>query len=212
MTYVNPHMREALGGHKLRCICNTDLVKVYLMHREGTGTMRVQLAFTPEGIHLTGDICLGRDNSGISTAHYKPLGWFANPELSESYLCGKFLTKQLQQEVMVADARRNAEEYAREAADTQWNQERNVELAGKWLALAVALERCNDEHEAVQCMYEHYSEVDDPDSFENFGMDYPLTDAGWLCAIQERFARLYTELSDDRHLLDMTVRGLGHQG
>jgi hypothetical protein len=80
VTYIKPHMRKAFADHKLRVVCDTEDVKVFLMHREGTGIMRTQLAFTPEGIHITGDVCLGRDNSGIGTTHHKPLGWFAQPQ------------------------------------------------------------------------------------------------------------------------------------
>lgn len=198
MTYIQPHMRTSLEGHQLKCLCYTESVKVFLLHRPNTGIMRVQLSFTPEGIHLTGDVCLGRDLSGIGTQHFKPLGWFANPDLGKSYgyLCEKFLYKQFQQEKAVEDARFNAEHYASMAADETWDDEERQTyrtLAGSWLQFAVELQRCNDDVDAQHCAYGYYGELDDPDAFEGLGMDYPREDAGWLCAIQEKFAELFAK-------------------
>lgn len=193
-SYVMPHMRKAFETHKLDCFCDTPDVKVFDLRRPGTRNMCVQLAFTPEGIHLTGDLSLGRDQSGIGTVLHKSLGWFSG-ELSEGYLCSKFLTKQFQQEEAVENARFTADHYAEMVNDPTWEDEReqNKELAGKWLAFAVALERCDDDASALQCANEHYYEMDDPDAFEGLGYDYPRADAGWLCIIQQTFARLYAE-------------------
>lgn len=82
---------------------------------------------------------------------------------SESYLCEKFLPTRWQQEV----ARRQAEEWAVDAEDG-------------------ALQVTCDRHAEMR-------EVCGPDCFEDFGMDYPLADAGWLCALQSRFVALYQE-------------------
>lgn len=200
MSYIKPHMRADFSEHKLRTVCDTEDVKVFLLYREGTGIMRTQLSFTPEGIHITGDVCLGRDNAGIGTRHFKPLGWFANPTLgaSQKYLCEKFLYKQFQLEAAVEDARFNAEHHAENALEDAWDDEEresHSQLAGKWLVLTKQLERCDGDHDAqeaaAQAYYHELSE--DSDAFEDFGMDYPRDDAGWLCIIQETFARLYAE-------------------
>lgn len=188
-------MRKAFEDHYLTTTCDTPDVKVFYMRQPETRAFAVQLAFTPEGIHITGDVALGRDRSGVGTSVGcgKTLGWFCG-ELSEGYLCEKFLTKQFQQDAAVEDARNNAEEYARQANDESWDDEertRCTRLAGQWLTFALELERCDDDFDAHQCAMEAYNDIDDSDSFEGLGYDYPRTDAGWLCAIQKKFAELY---------------------
>ena len=209
MTYVRKNMAKCLLEHELTEECNAGGVRVFRMSRPATREFCVQLAFTREGIFLMGDLCLGRDQGGIGTRGGHGLAWFQK-ELSEDYLCGKFLTKQWQLRVAaedvagrLSDAEQELEEGRRELCaehgvgsvadlDTEAIDEadelsdclREVE---QWRAVADSM---HDES-TERCLHEAADKAGIVDFWDyGIGWDYPRADAGWLCAIQQRFVAL----------------------
>lgn len=206
--YIRPHMRKALAGHMLTCLVSTDEVHIYRMARPGVRAYCVLLAFTPEGIFIQGDVALGRDRGGIGTPVYKSLEWFAG-QLSADYLCSKFLSKAWQREVAsrdIVDQLHHAEQELAEACEDELryrglgeddvsDEELHASPAVREYADAVEgwreVQDCLRDEVSEHEIYEVYSKY-----FCDFleyciGYDYPLDDAGWLCAIQERFSQLF---------------------
>lgn len=197
MSYVTPHMVEALAGHFLTTVAigkPLETVQLFAMRRPGTNMWRVQVTFTPEGIAIQGDIGLGAGHGVCSCPGYG-FEWFAglgrpqfDGKLTETYLCEKFLRREFQRDVAIRDVKRRRDE-----AHTDGPHETYLE----WQTLFENIERADNEHDAYQTLWEAYS--DDLD-FEDVGMDYPLADAGWLCAIQQRFAALVLEARREHRL------------
>jgi len=202
-SYVQPHMAESLEDHVLETICFTDSVKVYRMRRPGTMMMRVQITFTPEGIAIQGDCC--PQLHGVCSALGYGLSWFAK-RLSEGYLCEKFLSREWQQEVAVqdiADQLSMAQEDLNKAIETEAEgrvppETREEVLAGtdfKDESDAFAMWQAVQDGFHADTGPEGLYEIASPliDDFWDYavGMDYNLADAGWLCAIQQRFSELW---------------------
>lgn len=181
MTYIQPHMRECLKAHILEPLETGEKVQAFYLKKPGQGrAMSTLILFTPEGIVLQGDLTPGQ-NGNVSTIGYG-LNWFRG-ELCGSYLCEKFLTKCYVPE-LVTD--KLLAEILRQRREGELDQEKARE--------------CWDE---VECefefdfsnpsdTYKFWTEElgnDDGDGCPGFG--YRPGEAGWLCAIQERFAELY---------------------
>ena len=172
MSYIDKHMTESLKDHELTMIADTPDIKAFYMKRPGTRHFSILLVFTPEGIGLTGDLSI--DNWGVWSMFGSPnLGWFSS-QLSEDYLCGKFLK------------------------EGHWDADRAAD------AIAFALDPDEDvtaEREIEKNLRER--DIDNPndlyhamskaglcttDGFPGQGFD-PAA-AGWLCAVQQRFREL----------------------
>lgn len=202
MTYVKPHMTQALAKHTLEKVSEG----VWRMRRPGGSDYRVLLTFNEEGIVLQGDIGLGPAQNGICSRGGYGIGWFGKP-LSEDYLCSKFLSKHWQLEVAktdieswVQDARAELDRVKKEEADSRSEDDpeepdedcfkEEEKTLNSWLAIQASI---GDETSAEELYEEGSRHFDD---FWDYGVghDYNIADAGWLCAIQQRFATLYGEV------------------
>lgn len=179
MTYIQPHMRESLAGHVLETVLESEKIRAYYMKRPGHGRMMSTLIlFTPEGIVLQGDLTPAQ-NGNVSCLGYG-LDWFSG-QLSEGYLCSKFLTH-----VFVPDyARRGLrDEILEQRRDGRLEKDKAREL---WDSVHVS-----DDFQGPSQVYEFWTdELLNMDSEGCPGYGYEPGEAGWLCAIQQRFAELY---------------------
>jgi hypothetical protein len=102
---------ETFKKHFLEQVLDTPKFKAFYLKAPGLGRMESCLImFSPEGINILGDLCPGNDsrNSGVHAYGYG-LEWFAG-NLSWSYLCEKFLSKEWHKELAEEDCRRIADE------------------------------------------------------------------------------------------------------
>lgn len=181
MRYLEPHMTGALAEHVLREITppGSPVRGFYLERPEGGRAYSILLLFTPEGIILKGDIQLGEN--GVMSRGQQKLGldWFASRH-DEAYLCDKFLPLVWQPDVAIRDLHEmltdNPSLTAVKEALVAWEFE----------------EPTQDDLLAVLT-----DESVDIDTRMSVGFDYPLHDAGWLVAVQQRFADLYNPLVDN---------------
>ena len=165
MSYVEPHMTKALADHTLREITpEGSPVRAFYLERNRRRAMSTLITFTPEGIHINGDLSPGARSA--TTIRYYGVEWFAR-EHSEDYLCSKFLDKEWQEEVALRDL----------------------------TSLAATDPRVNDfiEEGLIQeDLREMAEELGmDLEDISHIGYDYHLGHAGWLVAIQRKFAELY---------------------
>lgn len=94
MSYVEFSMRDALKNHVLEEVPGSEKLQGFYMTEPGQGrAMSTLILFTPEGIVLMGDLCPNL-NGAVSVYGYN-LGWFSK-QLSEDYLCSKFLRQEWQ--------------------------------------------------------------------------------------------------------------------
>lgn len=180
MTYIEHHMREALAEHVLCPVLDSGNFKAFYLKRVGEGRMMSTLiVFTPEGIVLQGDLTPGR-NGNVSTLGYG-VGWFSG-QLSEGYLCEKFLTK-----VFVPAY---AEEGLKDEVIRQ-RREREIDKAKArdlWDSMPGEIEDFTGPTETYNFWTDDLGN-EDGDGCPGYG--YEPGEAGWLCAIQQRFAALY---------------------
>lgn len=173
MTYVTDYMKQQLVEHTLEVAGGC-----LRMGKPETVFYEVFLAEVANRLCITGDIMLGGNLHGVVSAPGYSLDWFGG-ELSESYLCEKFLRKEWQWEVVVEDM--NALFESGEAEDW-W------ENTGKIRDFLRNPEWRYGEP-TIQEFYEFMEGVGN-DGSELPGHDYPRGEAGWLCAIQQRFVEL----------------------
>ena len=174
-TYVIDHMKKSLAKHVL----DPQLDGSLRMGIPGDCIYEVYLVEFANRICITGDIYLGGNDNGIvSNIGYK-LPWFAG-RLSECYLCEKFLHRKWQWPAAVEEI--NA---AIEFDEDGWWAEQSNELK-KFISSPGWKYDTPTESE----FYEFMSELGD-DCCESVGYDYPRAEAGWLCAIQQKFSELW---------------------
>lgn len=179
MSFVTAAMKESLKDHVLEeALPFGNGFLAYYMNRPGKGRMMSTLiVFTPEGIAILGD--LTPERHGSISAYGYGVGWFGSDK-SEYYLCEKFLTREWQCEV----AERWCEEHLKEL-----KADGPVENLEEWGQLLLDLQGGEmDCGEFQRTLYDIEYEVEDE------GFEYPLKDAGWLCAIQQKFAELYSKM------------------
>lgn len=177
MSYIEPHMRKALSEHVLETVLESEKISAYYLKRPGQGRMMSTLIlFTPEGIVLQGDLTPGQ-NGNVSTYGYGR-GWFSG-QLSGSYLCEKFLKTEFRVDLAMDAMKRSILEHRYSG---KWSKDHAREL---WDGLPSA-----DEHDGRRC-YKYWSDDPNEDGCDFPAYGYNLAEAGWLCAIQERFAALY---------------------
>lgn len=186
MSFVTTSMKESLKDHVLEEALPPEKgFLAYYMKRPGDGRiMSTLIVFTPEGIAILGDLTPERHGS-ISAFGYG-VGWFGSDK-SEYYLCEKFLSKEWQVEV----AQRWCKEHLEELQVEGKVEGKPVEDLDEWEELLSQLQgRCGemDCGKFQRALYDMGYEVEDE------GFEYPLREAGWLCAIQQRFAELYSKL------------------
>lgn len=177
MSYVTSNMRSAFTNHTLHVEADCPTVRAWYLRPSNGGRMQSTLIVeTREGIVIMGDMC-PKQNGIISTYGYG-IDWFAkNRTCDEQYLCSKFLSRvfvpergaRMVREIIV-ELRRSGS-IDKDAARDAW---REVDDEGGDFTERTAWDICN----------RLGTEFDG-------GYDYDPSDAGWLCAIQQRFAELY---------------------
>lgn len=183
MSFVTDQMRESLSRHVLVPVLDSGKFEAFMMKRPGEGRiMSTLIAFTPEGIVITGDLCPRAETRGIVSDAGYGIGWFRS-RLSERYLCEKFIRDEWQWEVAVTDLDAEIKDLRDEGGQDAYIKE--LESIAEMLG-----------HETIRSgedLYDNLSSAGYEASDGIPGMDYNLADAGWLCAIQQRFAELYNE-------------------
>lgn len=177
MSRVDDHMKKNLEKHYLYQWKGGDDLRGFLMRAEGTMNMSVSIIAYPHGVAIMGDIAPGRG----CCIERKDLEWFAG-NLSESYLLEKSsIPKEWQ-----ADA---AAEYFEDFVGTL--PDLGAEEKEEWEAIIRKLKAGEmDAHELASDLETVSFPLDDGLP----GLDYKRSDAAWLCAIQQRFAKLYGEM------------------
>ncbi len=178
MTYVAENMRRDLAGHELILVSRTKEVTAFYLKAPGTRMMSTLLLFTPEGIVLQGDLTPERKGS-LSDLGYGP-GWFSG-KLSEGYLCEKFLEHKWVPE-------RAAEELR--DPDGEWLCDQPKKVRDRVLEIAEEIDG-GDMQPGMVAEELQYLDFDLVDGVP--GYTWEPGEAGWLCAIQQRFAELYVK-------------------
>lgn len=121
MTYVTSYMKKELANHVLEPAKGNNIEALaHRMIKPGTNIYSAYLSEIANRICIAGDICLGGNENGIvSTAGYN-LAWFAG-QLSECYLCEKFLRQEWKWVVAVEEIQWQIKEAA-EDMDGWWTE------------------------------------------------------------------------------------------
>ena len=179
MRFVEPYMKEALKNHVLEVVLDSEKIQAYYLKEPGQGRMMSTLIlFTPEGIVLQGDLTPGR--FGNVSAYKYGRAWFAG-FLSEDYLCEKFLPKVYVPEKALAACKRGVLEGRRAGGLTK---EKALDL---WIDLTAFSEYFLSERNA----YDFWTDELLNDGCDAYFYGYEPDEAGWLCAIQQRFAETW---------------------
>ena len=180
MTYVTNYMRARLKENQLKLVTDGPVV-VYRLGRKDTSVYSVYIASFAHRLCLTGDICLGANQHGVVSATGYDIGWFGG-QLSEGYLCEKFLRQEWQWEAAVEQI----EDLIVHGGE--WWEER-----AKLIRAFIADPGWKYDQPSIEEFYEFMNSIGD-DGCELPDSDYPRIEAGWLCAIQQRFRELFQEL------------------
>lgn len=172
--YVRQHMVEALAHHQLDELTPPGSpVRSFRLWSPSLGeTLSTLLTFTPEGIVVQGDLRPGEH--GAMSGKECDLEWFEGARTEEE-VCEAFLQETWQAEVAARDLR------------TLTSPDPAHARALEVFASKVELSGLEDEASVRRTLIAlGFS----PSKYGRVGYDYPLGDAGWLCAIQRRFAAL----------------------
>lgn len=179
MSYIQPHMTEALAGHVLEQRGDHH----YVIRRPGTGCYFLNIADVGGRIVLTGDLTIGGPHGCVSAGGYG-IDWFSGAK-SEGYLCSKFLAKEWQWEAAAETLHdwlgngtiEEPEHVERIKAILNW--EKSIDFVWKY-----------DAPEPIE-LYEELAELGEGYVDDGVpGYDYPRAAAGWLCAVNQKFAEL----------------------
>lgn len=160
------------------------------------------IVFTPVGVAILGDLVPGEN--GVVSRTYLSVEWFAG-QLSQDYLCSKFLPKQWHHELardevdqMIYDVQARADEAEaaiEEAVDrsegliyVNIDAERGATLIEELETLSYKLDCCEIGEEGL---HDALHELDIPTDDGIPGYGYSPREVEILVAIQQRFAELY---------------------
>jgi hypothetical protein len=178
-SYVTESMKDTFKDHTLVLNADTDHVKAwYLKSPEHGRLMSCLIVFTDEGIAIMGDLV--PTQNGVISSYGYGVQWFTG-HLSEDYLCEKFLAKEFVPE-LAEQSFKESLLYARRQGDLDKEESREA-----W----DKIESLHDEL-GPDRFYALYWDTFD-DSPDTCGYDYNPGDAGWLCAIQQKFSELYSK-------------------
>ena len=182
------HFRRGMRSKALTQILDLENWKVFRLHEVERRTRMgsTMITFTPEGIIIHGDLSPGR-RGVISDLGYG-LGWFSS-SLGGGYLCEKFLAQGWHEEIALDEIKGWLDNGGGPWGD---DEPASPEVVEKLTELIDRMERNGPMGE--QQFYEGLMDVyDDPDLFDDGGpgWGYDPVEAGWLIAIQARFAELY---------------------
>lgn len=182
-------MIKELSNHALEMISTKDgYPRYYKMAKPGTGIYAVYISEVARRLCITGDICFGANNNGIISDLGYEIPWFAG-HLSEGYLCEKFLHREWQWEAAIEEIEWQIKE-AMGDEESWW-----LENAAK-LQEFIKSPDCRDYTPIGEEFYDFMIDLGD-DGCELPGFDYPRGEAGWLCAVQQRFAELFKDIKND---------------
>ena len=183
-------MKTSFDTHALEEVNTT---RSFRMARGAENNMSCQITFSSTGITITGDITPERN--GSTSCRGYDINWFAG-ELSPHYLADKFLTEKWQASV-AAYSLKDPECYEREnIAEREGDQTATLEQLDD--LIKELTHGCMNQHE----FWERYEALG-LECYDGIpGVAYDMGELGWLCAIQQRFAELYTV-----HRIDGTTTG-----
>lgn len=196
-SYVTSDMRKALEGHQLKRIDKAERFECYRMGRPGEGNLAVYITFMSHNadpgeasrgqmIVISGDLIISEDANVVASRYGYGLGWFSGP-LSEDYLCEKFLRKANSVEIALEDIER----HIRATRDSKDSDAMDLQCAKDLedLAESILEEGCHGDVSFDEVVTRYDEIVGDRD----IGYGYDRSEAGWLCAVQQRFAELYAK-------------------
>lgn len=179
-------MKKAFADHVLQPAAgnNADAL-AYRIVKPGTNVYSAYISEVANRLCITGDVCLGSTRYGIVSAPGYNMGWFTG-HLSEGYLCEKFLDQEWQWEAAVEFIQWQIKE-----ASEEWWVENTDKLRQfiKDPGWKYDVPTWVEFHEFMTEELEH-------DGCELPGHDYPRGDAGWLCAIQQRYSELWVKQNE----------------
>lgn len=195
-SYVTEDMRRAMADKVLSVVVEYPGMVIYRLGPADGSRMdstRILISREPlaEQIIITGDLCPGAN--GILSNFGYGVRWFGRKQ-SEEYLCSKFLRRE-----WVPERAKEALCHALHDARDGQTDEPTEEQAKRLDAIEDAIIASDDPYgecaptRTSEAFCEFWIEVFG-DSPEDQGMDYNPRDAGWLCAIQQRFAECYQAL------------------
>lgn len=232
MSYATTQMREELKDHVLAQVLDTpDFRAFYLRSKhklEYGRVMSTLFIFSPEGITICGDLRPDGPSGSASHSDYGyGLTWFSG-NLSERYLCEKFMHEVWQRDVAAEECSEHADEIERGEHDDHFahNDELYREVVDAFEAADLLSEIDPQRAEKIRTVSnelaamrhekaEKYRELaatvagwefDDTGRFYDLwsdlggdfedlpGMDYKRKTAGWLCALQQKFAEEYAKI------------------
>lgn len=176
MTYVTDCMRNSLANH----VFEPQLDGCLRMGIPGDCIYAMYFVEFANRICIAGDIRLGGNENGIVSSSGYKLPWFAG-QLSECYLCEKFLRREWQWAV----AEEELSTYIKDDDEGGWYRDHADEFR-KFMKSPGWKYDVPTESE----FYEFMTDLGD-DCCEMLGYDYPRAQAGWLCAIQQKFSELW---------------------
>lgn len=202
--YLEPHMTEQLKNHVLKELPSTEFIRHFKLSvptgHELSGLYWVHVLFTPVGIVVGGDLLgLGAIARLGMKGGYGP-DWFGSG-LSEDYLCSKFFDQEWQREAAAEHCRQVARDYragehddeAARLSDAAFKEWRTAKYRD-WTALADRIDGM--EIETLEVFLAELRTLGWRDGGDlPPGYDYPLINAGWLCAIQQKFAIEWQKLA-----------------
>lgn len=172
MTYVAPYARKSLAENIVVPVLVTDLIQSYYLKKPGGRCMSTLLTFTPEGIVLQGDLTPER-NGSVSALGYG-LKWFLG-ELSEGYLCEKFLEKQWVPDLAAEELLDPDSGWLEDLTEPQ---QAALCTTASWIREGDLDQRAAHD-EICKAVGRYVDEMP--------GYGYVPHQATWLCAIQQRF-------------------------
>lgn len=217
-SYITEEMRRVMASKVLSVVAEyPGMIAYRLGHGDGSWMESTRILITrqplPEQIIVTGDLCPG-DNGVMSDFGYG-LGWFGSRK-SEGYLCEKFLRREFVPAAALRALKHALEQEEQDAKDShepapiaaqpsEWQIRRDIlcppyepaKARTRIDALKEAVDDIGDEPTGAasvvrnhDAFYEFWGDVFGG-SPEDEGFDYNPRAAGWLCAIQQRFAECY---------------------
>jgi hypothetical protein len=186
-TYVEVQMAENFKKYILEPHADYERLKAFYLKEPKHGRMgSCLILFTVEGIVIMGD--LTPCQNGVISAYGYGLDWFAG-QLSEDYLCSKFLTKEFVPELALQGFKERLLEKRRlsgvrcPSLDDRFIDKFTAREAWEYVEGMMQDGMGRDEYYRLYC--ETFN--DSPEC----GYGYNRSDAAWLCAIQQRFSELY---------------------
>ena len=179
VTYVTDQMRAAMANHVLELVAQTDKITAYYLKRPGERMGSTLLVFTPEGIAIMGDR-VPKGNGSVSVFGVD-LRWFAVKK-SEDYLCEKFLQTTWVCDRAIAELRDPEGEWRHDQCQVTLDY------------LDVIIEDLESGERSEEWLYNELGDAFDLSEGVPGSNCYDPNEAGWLYAIQQRFAELYGEL------------------